>query len=191
MIKELKSHPEILKNINLSYLDTSKLIHQYPSKNPETLMLKEFRDFYFFQKNTTNEKTQNTCLLDENDLKLMRTIFIDVDYQKDSLVDCNIFIEKLRKNANVNKIIDKKAVFMPSINRPMELGKVFNLILQQEKTNANKYISWPQFENYFTGYKITTEEIYDRIQKIKIQNSSQNSSDLIFVLFLIITYFLA
>lgn len=131
----------------------------------------------------TNEKTQSTCLLDEKDLKLMRTIFIDVDYQKDSLVDCKLFIEKLRKNANINKIIDKKAVFLPSINRPMELGKVFNLILQQEKTNKNNYISWPQFENYFTGYKITTEEIYNRIQKIKIQNNFQNSYDLI-ILFL-------
>lgn len=179
----MKSHPEIYKNINLSYLDASKLINQYPSKNPETLMLKEFRDFYFFQKNMTNEKTQNTCLLDEKDLGLMRTIFVDVDYQKDSLVDCSIFIDKLRKNANINKIIDKKAVFLPSIDKPMELGKVFNLIMQQEKTNANKYISWPQFENYFTGYKITTEEIYDRIQKIKIQNNSQNSFDLIFFCF--------
>lgn len=78
----------------------------------------------------------------------MRELFDDLDKHNDMIVSRRQLVEKLRSDVRIVKILHLPAVFMPSIEKTMNVDKVLYRIEQEEfmgdaeAKSTKEYITW-------------------------------------------------
>ncbi|EAR83067.2 EF hand protein (macronuclear) [Tetrahymena thermophila SB210] len=132
-------------------------------------------------------ENNSTCLLQAEHLRIMRELFIDLDKHNDMIVSRKQYVEKLRSDVRIVKILHLPALYMPSIDKTMNVDRVLYRIEQEQFIgdpdikSTKEYLTWQQFLEYFNDIKSLKKgneaDTQEKIKQIKVFSSIKDNVD--------------
>ncbi|KAL4467669.1 hypothetical protein ABPG74_013004 [Tetrahymena malaccensis] len=132
-------------------------------------------------------ENNSTCLLQAEHLRIMRELFIDLDKHNDMIVSRKQYVEKLRSDVRIVKILHLPALYMPSIDKTMNVDRVLYRIEQEQFIgdpdikSTKEYLTWQQFLEYFNDIKSLKKgneaDTQEKIKQIKVFSSIRDNVD--------------
>lgn len=105
------------------------------------------------------EMQHQDMLLSQDEVQMFSEIFTHLDKYEDLLIKTEDYLNALRADLRIQKIIKKSAVKIPVVDRELTVGEILDQIETDMTTaldigtNTMQYISWNQFLDYFKTYK--------------------------------------
>lgn len=171
LLKFLIKNIQILELYNLDAETLNKELNEYSNNN--FMSFEEFSHFLKSKKEKNNDQQiENTYLLDNKYLTRMKDIFNEVDSYKDGVVKLSLFIEKLRNDQKISKILEFQTLYLPAIDKTLTLNQVFKQMEQEAiiAKGEKNYITWEQFEKYFIEHKIKDKFLLSKVRILKAKN---------------------
>jgi len=168
ILKFLIKNPKILELYSLKPETLNQELIDF-SYNNNFMNLEEFMQFLKKMRlETTDKPIENTCLLDNKEILIMKDLFKEVDSYKDGVVKRTHLTEKIRNDRRLAKKLEFQALYLPAIDKVLTLNQVLKQIEQEAimAKGAKDYISWAEFEKYLLEHKIKEDPVL--LSKIRI-----------------------
>ena len=128
-MKFLIKNPRILELYGLNAEKLNQELNDY--SNNGFMTLEEFCNFLkYSRKEGEDMPIENTCLLDNKELIIMKELFNEVDMHQDGVVSRALLTEKLRNDRRIAKKLEFQALYLPAIDKVLTLNQVFKQIEQ-------------------------------------------------------------
>ena len=105
-----------------------------------------------------NTNLDTACVLTEEDIFTMQEIFDKMDVHEDLILNRKEFIQALREDIRILKILHKPALYLSKVDRHMTLDRLLFQIEEEANVKSEviqktkEFISWNQFISYFEDY---------------------------------------
>ena len=155
ILKFLIKNPKIMELYGLDAETLNQELGEFSSSN--FMCFEDFNQFLKKKKTENAESSiENTCLLENKDISIMKELFKEVDSFQDGVVKRTILTEKIRNDRRLAKKLEFQALYLPAIDKVLTLNQVLKQIEQEAvMAKGNKdYISWEEFEKYLKEHKI-------------------------------------
>ena len=133
------------------------------------------------KKSTANKKADSpkliyTGLLREDLINIIHSIFRDLDKYGDKIVERDLLVQSLKNNSKIKLSNLMPAVYLPSIKKSLNLGRVVKQIEQDGRAkiegknkDEGKFLSWDEYLQYFGCERPYQNELERRMNQEKMK----------------------